>query len=93
MEAKAELKENGMDVRVVSMPCVDLFEDQSEDYKRSVLPEEVTNRVSVEAASTFGWSKYASKNIGMTSFGASAPAGLLFEKFGITKDAIVEALQ
>ena len=74
------------------MPCVDLFEDQSDDYQEAVLPKAVTNRVSVEALSTFGWGKYASKNIGMTTFGASAPGDLLFKKFGITTEAVVDAV-
>jgi len=92
MNAKEQLKEKGVDVRVVSMPCVELFEDQPDDYKEKILPASVTNRVSVEALTTFGWSRYAAKNIGMRSFGTSAPGDLLFKEFGITAEAVVDAV-
>lgn len=95
VEARKQLLESGMDVRVVSMPCMDLFEDQPEEYKEMVLPRSVTKRVAVEALSEFGWGKYLGLDgtfIGMHSFGASAPGGQLFEHFGITVSAIVEAL-
>ena len=78
------------------MPCVDLFEDQSEEYKEAVLPKAVRKRVAVEALSEFGWGKYIGldgKFVGMRSFGASAPAGKLFPYFGITADAVVEAVK
>ena len=84
----------GHKVRVVSMPCWELFEEQSAEYKESVLPAAVTNRVSVEAATSFGWAKYIGlkgKHIGIDDFGASAPANILYEKFGITTAKIVEA--
>ena len=71
------------------MPCMELFEDQTAEYKESVLPAAVTNRVSVEAASVFGWGNYASKQVGMSTFGTSAPGELLFDHFGITSDAVV----
>lgn len=96
VEAKKELLENGIDVRIVSMPCMDLYEDQPEEYKEQVLPKSVTARVGVEALSEFGWGKYIGLNgafVGMHSFGASAPGGQLFEHFGITKDAVVEAVK
>ncbi len=96
VEAREILLKEGMDVRVVSMPCVDLFEDQSDEYKEAVLPSSVTKRVSVEALSTFGWGKYTGlngKNIGMTTFGASSPAEKLFTHFGITTKAVVEAMK
>lgn len=89
LEAKEKLAAKGLDARVVSMPCMELFEDQTAEYKESVLPAAVTNRVSVEAASVFGWGNYASKQVGMSTFGTSAPGGLLFEHFGITSDAVV----
>ncbi len=92
IEAKKKLSSIGKDIRIVSMPCMELFEDQSDEYRESVLPVSVTNRVSIEAASTFGWGKYASKNIGMTSFGTSAPGELLFNHFGITSDSVVQAI-
>ena len=91
-QAKDTLDAKGIKTRVVSMPCMELFEEQSDAYKEEVLPAAVTNRVSVEAASTFGWDRYASKHVGIDTFGASGPAGELFKLFGITADAIVEAL-
>ena len=96
VEAKARLAADGVDVRVVSMPCVDLFDEQPEEYKESVLPKAVRNRVAVEALSEFGWGKYIGldgKFVGMRSFGASAPAGQLFPHFGITVDAVVDAVK
>lgn len=96
VEAREILLKDGIDVRVVSMPCMDLFDEQSAEYKESVLPSTVTKRVSVEALSTFGWGKYTGlngKNIGMTSFGASAPADKLFPYFGITTEAVVDAMK
>ncbi|SNU06750.1 transketolase [Lachnospiraceae bacterium] len=91
-QAKDTLDAKGIKTRVVSMPCMELFDEQSDAYKEEVLPAAVTNRVSVEAASTFGWDRYASKHVGIDTFGASGPAGELFKLFGITADAIVEAL-
>ncbi len=82
-------------VRVVSMPSVDTFEAQDDDYKESVLPAAVTARVVVEAASPDGWYKYVGMNgkvIGMTTFGESAPAPELFEHFGFTVDNVVSAI-
>ena len=96
VEAKERLAADGIDVRVVSMPCVDLFDEQPEEYKESVLPKAVRNRVAVEALSEFGWGKYIGldgKFVGMRSFGASAPAGQLFPHFGITVDAVVDAVK
>jgi len=82
-------------VRVVSMPCVELFEAQDDAYKESVLPKAVTARVAVEAAIMDGWWKYVGTNgavIGMTSFGESAPAPELFEHFGFTVDNVVKTI-
>lgn len=96
IDAKAKLAENDIDVRVVSMPSMDLFEDQPEEYKNRILPKNVTARVGVEALAEFGWGKYigiAGEFVGMHSFGASAPGGQLFEHFGITTDAVVEAVK
>lgn len=95
VEAKKILAGKGVDARVVSMPCMDLFEDQSEEYKESVLPKEVRKRVAVEALTGFGWGKYIGldgKFVGMKGFGASAPAGQLFPFFGITADAVADAI-
>ena len=96
VEAKKELAAENIDVRVVSMPCMDLFEDQPDEYKNAVLPKNVTARVGVEALSEFGWGKYIGINgefVGMKSFGASGPGNQLFEHFGITKDAVVAAVK
>lgn len=94
VKAAQKLEGEGKKVRVVSMPCTELFDEQTQEYKDSVLPPSVTARVSVEAGSTFGWGKYTGHkgaNIGIDEFGASAPAPILYEKFGITVDAIVAA--
>ncbi len=96
VEAKAELAKEGIDVRVVSMPCMDLFEEQSKEYKDSVLPKEVRKRVAVEALIGFGWEKYVGLDgaiISMTGFGASAPAATLFEKFGFTTKRVVDTVK
>ena len=82
-------------VRVVSMPSVDAYEAQTDEYKESVLPSAVTARVAVEAAIMDGWWKYVGlqgKVIGMTTFGESAPAPELFKYFGITVDNVVKAI-
>lgn len=91
--AAEKLLVEGIDARVVSMPCMDIFEEQSAEYREHVLPKNVTKRVAIEALSTFGWEKYTGLDgavIGMTSFGASAPQDKLFEKFGFTVDRVVE---
>ena len=87
------LAEKGIQVRVVSMPSWEIFEEQTEAYKESVLPKAVRNRVAVEAACDFGWHKYTGFDgevISMKSFGESAPAGLLFKEFGFTVENVVE---
>jgi transketolase len=92
--AYEQLKSDGVKARVVSMPSWDIFEKQSDEYKKKVLPPGVRARVSVEAASTFGWSQYVGQTgqmIGMHSFGASAPIKDLLKKFGFTTDKVVEA--
>lgn len=92
IKAKEELKKEGKAVRVVSMPCMDLFEEQSVEYKESVLPGEVRGRVAVEALGEFGWGKYVGLDgayVTMTGFGASGPAKQLFEKFGFTVENVV----
>ena len=88
------LKAKGISVQVVSMPCWELFEKQSQEYKDSVLPLSVKARVGIEAGVEQGWGKYLGDNgifIGMSSFGASAPGKVCFEKFGITIEKVVEA--
>jgi transketolase len=92
LEAYERLKAEGIKARVVSMPSWELFDDQPQEYRDSVLPPEVTARVSVEQASTFGWAKYtgaAGHRIGMRSFGASAPLKDLVKKFGFTAEQVV----
>ena len=94
--AKAELAKEGMDVRVVSMPSMDVFEEQTEEYKEKVLPKAVRRRVAVEALGEFGWGKYVGLDgttVTMKGFGASAPAGLLFKKFGFTVENVVAAVK
>ena len=92
MEKAEKLKAEGKKVRVVSMPCWELFEKQSAEYKESVLPSAIKARVSVEAGTTFGWSKYvgdAGASIGVDTYGASAPGGIIMEKYGFTVDNVV----
>lgn len=87
------LKARGIHSRVVSMMSFEVFEEQSLEYKQSVLPREIKARVAIEALSSFGWHKYVGTDgvvIAMEGFGASAPAGELFEKFGFTVENIVE---
>ncbi len=81
------------DVRVVSMPCWELFEEQDDDYQDSVLPPSVEVRLAVEAGVTLGWERYASAIIGIDHFGASAPYQRVFAEFGITSAAIAAALE
>ena len=95
IDAKLKLNEQGMKVRVVSMPSTNVFDNQPEDYQESVLPKNITRRVAVEAGVTLGGYKYVGthgKVIGLDRFGASAPYKVLYQEFGITSDAIVEAV-
>lgn len=96
VNAKEELKKSGIDVRVVSMTSMELFDKQSAEYKESVLPNAVRKRVAVEALSDFGWYKYVGldgKVIAMEGFGASGPAATLFEHFGFTVDNVVKTVK
>ena len=89
VDAKKLLAEEGIDVRVVSMPCMDIFEEQSAEYKEHVLPKSVRKRVAVEALIGFGWEKYVGLDgdvLCMNSFGASAPYSKLFQAFGFTAE-------
>lgn len=93
VSAAEKLQAEGIKVRVVSFPSWELFEKQSPEYKESVFPSEVKARLSVEAAIKMGWTKYVGQygeSIGMDGFGQSAPAGVLFEKFGFTVDNVIE---
>lgn len=90
-----KLLENKIIARLVSMPSMDEFELQSDEYKNFVLPNNIRNRVSIEALSTFGWDRFVGLDglkIGLDTFGASAPASQLFEKFGFTVDSIFEKI-
>ena len=94
IEAYEALRADGVKSRVVSMPSWEMFEHQTQAYRDSVLPPEVTARVSVEQASTFGWARYVGAtgaSIGMTSFGASAPLKELLKKFGFTVEKVIAA--
>lgn len=87
--AAQKLADDGRGVRVVSFPSWDLFEGQDEAYRESVLPKNITARLAVEAAATLGWDRYAKSILGIDHFGASAPAKVIFEKFGFTVDNVV----
>ena len=92
VDAAQQLTNQGKKVRVVSMPCVELFEEQSDSYKEEVLPSNVRKRLVVEAAETFGWHKYIGldgDSVTMSSFGASAPGGICMEKFGFTVENVL----
>ena len=92
VQAAKQLTNSGHSIRVVSMPCVELFEEQSDSYKEEVLPSNVRKRIVVEAAETFGWHKYIGldgDSVTMSSFGASAPGGTCMEKFGFTVENVL----
>jgi transketolase len=91
--AAALLEDQGIATRLVSMPCMDRFAEQDRGYRDKVLPPEVRARVAVEALSPLGWHRWAGSDgevIGMTTFGASAPAKDLFSHFGFTPDRVAE---
>jgi transketolase len=94
VEARAKLEADGIKTRVVSAPCVEWFDEQSESYKESVLPSDVAARVSVEAGLSLGWSKYVGRSgesVSIEHFGASADYKTLFREFGMTTDAVIKA--
>jgi transketolase len=96
LEARERLEADGVPTRVVSLPSWFLFQSQNQAYRDEVLPPAVRARVSIEAGSTFGWSRWvgdAGHSVGIDHFGASAPAEVLYEKFGITADAVVTAVR
>ena len=93
VEAAELLEGDGIATRVVSAPCLERFGEQDDDYRDSVLPPGVRARVSVEAAATFGWDRWTTDDgdqVGMTSFGASAPAKAVYEHFGFVPERVVE---
>ena len=91
VEAQKKLAEHKINAAVVSMPCMELFEEQSQNYQLEVLGTKPV--VSVEAGTTFGWNRYAKKTIGIDSFGASAPADKLYEYFGLTAENIADKVE
>jgi len=96
LDAYEALKKEGINARVVSMPCWSLFDRQSDEYQESVFPGKVKVRIAVEAGSKLGWERYAGDNgviLGIDSFGASAPYKELYEEFGLTADDIVEIVK
>ena len=95
VNAKKTLNEKGINVRIVSMPSTDTFDQQSEAYKESVLPAACEKRIAIEAGATLSWYKYTGlkgKVIGLDHFGASAPYQTLYKEFGITAEAVVDAV-
>ena len=96
IEAQEELSKEGIDVRVVSLPCTELFEEQSEEYREKILPKKVRARVAVEAAANYGWGSYVGLDgatVTMSDFGKSAPASVLFKHFGFTKENIAQTMK
>jgi transketolase len=96
VEARSKLEAKGIGARVVSAPCLEWFDEQSDEYREAVLPRAVTARISVEAGLALGWSKYVGSNgasISIEHFGASADYQTLFREFGITPDAVVAAAE
>ena len=96
VSAAHTLNAAGRHVRVVSMPCGEVFARQSADYQESVLPNALRQRVAIEAGSPAGWYRYVGLDglvLGITSFGASAPAGQLFKHFGLTADSVTARVQ
>lgn len=93
LSAREELVAEGVGVRVVSMPCWELFDRQPQQYRDEVLPPSVTARVGIEQASTFGWDRYVGDHgalVGMHTFGASAPLKQLLTKFGFTPQRVAQ---
>ncbi|MEO8288585.1 MAG: transketolase [Chloroflexota bacterium] len=91
--ARPLLQEQGIKTRVVSMPCWELFEEQDQSYRDEVLPPDVKKRISIEAASPMGWAKWVGSEgdiIAVETYGASAPAEIIFEKYGFTVDNVVQ---
>ncbi len=96
MQVWEKLTEEGRKVRVVSLPCWELFDEQDDEYREAVLPAAATKRVTLEAGISMGWENYAGDKgmiLSKESFGASAPGKVLFEKFGFTLEAVLEAIR
>lgn len=93
LEAAEKLEENGTAVRVISMPCIEIFKNQPEEYRNEVLPPDVKNRISIEAATTLGWHRWVGSEgiaMGIDRFGTSAPYEEAYEHLGLTADAIIK---
>jgi transketolase len=96
LAAREQLQQEGIGTRVVSLPCWELFEQQSREYRDAVLPPGCTARVAVEAAAPFGWERYVGRcgrTVAMTGFGASGPAGRLMEHFGFTAENVARQVR
>ena len=96
IDAQNALKDRGLNVRVVSMPCWELFRSQEQVYKDSILPQEIKTRLSIEAGSDFGWHEWVGSqgdSIAISTFGASAPGPENFEKFGFNVSNIINRLE
>ena len=96
VKAADELTAKGLAVRVVSMPSLEVFAEQSDEYKETVLPKSIRTRLAVEAGATMPWFRYVGLDgrvIGLDHYGASAPANILFEKFGLTVSNVVETAE
>ena len=94
VQAREVLEAEGVPTRVVSMPCVEFFDQQDAEYRESVLPRSVRARVSVEAGIAMPWQRFlgdAGRAVSLEHFGASAPFETLYREFGITADAVVTA--
>jgi transketolase len=89
LEAAQKLADEGMGVRVVSFPSWELFEKQDEAYRESVLTKNIQKRLAVEAGIGIGWDRYAQSVISIEHYGASAPAKIIFDKFGFTVENVV----
>jgi len=93
LEARDRLQADGVGTRVVSMPCWELFEDQDQAYRDQVLPPGVAARLAVEAASSFGWSRWVGDHgevVSRDDFGASAPGSVVLEQFGFTPEHVAD---
>ena len=96
MQAKEKLLEEGIDVRVVSMPSMELYEQQSPEYKESILPNKIRTRLSIEMGSDFGWYRYVGldgKTMSVNSFGTSAPANVIIERYGFTVENVIKNIK
>ena len=95
LQAQAQLADEGIKARVISMPCWEQFASQPTDYQQTILPDRITARVSIEAGITRGWQEHLRGGIaiGLDHFGASAPYEALYREFGLTADVVVTAVK